>query len=148
MVLESNSKMQDLLREGLRKCGYRPLVISRPEIAIRRFEEDAKAAAGILVSTSELGEDALEVFNRFGHDLKTRKLPAILLLGAQHHDWHHRAKLADHRRVLEIPLRFGQLRKILTELMPPTETHATPATSNGGKPPAAATKQAGAKTSE
>ena len=117
MVVESNEKMQNLLREGLSKCGYRVLVISRPEMALRRFEENANVADCVLISTAELGEDALEAFNRLGHDLATRDLPAILLLGEDHHDWKDKANLSQRRLTLDMPLRFRMLRDTLGKLI-------------------------------
>ena len=55
MIVESDVKMQDMLRELFKKNGYRVLVLSDPERAVLRFFEDPRAA-----------DVAAEAFHRAG----------------------------------------------------------------------------------
>src|SRR3954471_15809226 len=87
MIIESDLKMQDMLRELFKKNGYRVLVTSDPERALGRFFQDPHAADMILFTTSANGRAALEGFNRFGQELVTRDIPAVLLLDQNHAHW-------------------------------------------------------------
>jgi serine/threonine protein kinase len=121
MFVESNVPLQDVLRARLKNKGYRVLVTRDPERALSRFADDNKAADCVIFSTSELGEPALDAFNRFGENKHTKPIPAVLLLGEHQQDWGKRAKLGKHRVVMSMPIKLRQLRKVLAKLVP-TET--------------------------
>lgn len=124
MFIESNVRMQDIFRDGLKRCGYRVLLTSDPQRALARFADDAKAADCVVFSSGDLGESAIEAFNAFGDDEKTKNIPAILILGENQKSWKSRAKRAEHRLVLSMPLKLRQLRGVLTELVPPLPEQA------------------------
>ncbi len=118
MFVESNVGLQDILRERLKSNGYRVLVTADPERALSRFTAENKAADCVIFSTGELGEAAFSAFNRFAEGKHTRDIPAVLLLGEHHLDWKKRAKLADHRAVVAMPIKLRQLREVLAKLVP------------------------------
>ncbi len=118
MFVESNVSLQDILRERLKSNGYRVLVTADPERALSRFNGETKAADCVIFSTGELGEPALEAFNRFAEGEATREIPAVLLLGESQLDWKRQAKLADHRAVLAMPIKLRQMREVLARLVP------------------------------
>ena len=68
MLIESDVKMQDMLRDLFKKNGYRVLVLGDPERAVERFFEDPRTADVILFTTSSNGRAALDAFNRFGQE--------------------------------------------------------------------------------
>ena len=68
MIVESDVKMQDTLREQFKRNGYRVLVSADPNRVLSRFFDDSQAADLILFTTSNNGRTALEVFNRFGQE--------------------------------------------------------------------------------
>lgn len=117
MIVESDVKMQDMLRDLFKRNGYRVLVLGDPERAMARFFEDHRAADVVLFTTSSNGRAALEVFNRFGQETTTRDLPAVLLLDQTHHNWEEHAKLAEHRAVAKMPIKMRELREVLLETM-------------------------------
>lgn len=117
MVVESNVKMQDLLRELFKRNGYRVLVTNDPQRAIDRFYADAAAAEVVLFSTGEVGRAALEGFNRFGEETGTRDIPAVLLLDESHKAWSNEANLCDHRAVLAMPVKQRQLRQAIQSVL-------------------------------
>jgi eukaryotic-like serine/threonine-protein kinase len=121
MLVESNVPLQDIIRERLKKHGFRVLVTRDPERALSRFAGGDKAADCVIFSTGELGEPALEAFNRFGDGLHTRPIPAILLLDEHHKAWKKKAKLNDHRVVVSMPIKLRQLREVLARLVPKKE---------------------------
>lgn len=121
MVVESNTQWQDVFRDALKKVGYRVLVTSDPERALNRFRDDAHAADGVVFSTGQLGESALDAFNDFAVALETAQIPAVLLLDEKRSDWKKKAQpnLSDHRVVVPLPVKIGEFRDTLTRLVPP-----------------------------
>jgi len=116
MIVESDVKMQDKLRDLFKRNGYRVLVSSDPERVLDRFFNDPRAADIILFSTGNNGRTALDVFNRFGQETGTRDLPAVLLLDSNHHAWEEEAQQADHRTVAKMPIKMRELRSLLVEV--------------------------------
>jgi serine/threonine protein kinase/CheY-like chemotaxis protein len=117
MIVESDVKMQDKLRELFKQQGYRVLVSSDPERTMERFNNDAQAADIVLFTTSNNGRAALDVFNRFGQEPRTRDLPALLLLDQGHHSWAEAAQVAEHRQVAKMPIKMRELREVLREIL-------------------------------
>ena len=117
MIVESDVKMQDKLRELFKQHGYRVLVSSDPERTLSRFFADSRAADLVLFTTSNNGRAALDVFNRFGQESSTRDLPAVLLLDQSHHDWAEAAKVSDHRQVAKMPIKMRELREVLRDVV-------------------------------
>jgi serine/threonine-protein kinase len=117
MVVESNVKMQDLLRELFKQNGYRVLVASDPDRAIDRFYTDAQAAEVLLFSSGDIGRAALEGFNRFGQETATREIPAVLLLDEAHAAWAPEAQTAEHRAVLTMPVKQREVRQAIQSVL-------------------------------
>jgi serine/threonine-protein kinase len=113
MIVESDVKMQDTLRELFKKNGYRVLVLSDPDRALDRFFQDPKAADVVLFTTSANGRVALETFNRFGQESTTRELPAVLLLDENHAHWEAEVQKGGHRAVVKMPIKQRELRGAL-----------------------------------
>ncbi len=117
LFVESKMEMQDLFREQIKKSGYRVLITSNPRHAIQRLEDDVRLAHCAIFSTQELGGEAVAAFNRLGESETVSHLPAILLIDR------HRRALIDaahtnaHRIILSLPLKIGELRKKLKELI-------------------------------
>lgn len=116
MVVESNVGMQDILREQLKKHGYRVLVFSDPLRALERFAHE-EAAHCVIFSTNELGASALKAFNDFACRDRTKRTPAILLLGEKQADWQSQAQLGDRRAVIHMPVRMKQFRGVIRQLL-------------------------------
>jgi eukaryotic-like serine/threonine-protein kinase len=113
MIVESDVKMQDMLRDLFKRNGYRALILSDPDRALDRFFQDPKAADIILFTTSANGRSALEAFNRFGQEPTTRDLPAVLLLDENHGQWEEGTLKNNHRVVVKMPLKQRDLRAAL-----------------------------------
>ncbi len=117
MLVESNAKIQDMLRDPLKKCGYRVLVISNPDRAISRFEDDAKAADCVIFSSIELGYMALNAFNQFQENESTRAVPSILLVSEKQKKLAKEAKLDQRHVAVAMPLSLKQLRAWLLKTL-------------------------------
>lgn len=117
MVVESNAGLQDIFRERLKSPELRVLMTRDPERALARFSDRPLPADCLLLSAVELGESALEAFNRLDQSDDTRQLPAILLLAENQYPWEQRANAAEHRVVLKMPLKLREVRETLSRLV-------------------------------
>ena len=105
MVVESNQLMQNVFRQAFADSGYEVLVTSDPRRAVSLFDEDPRTANCILFCSSDLGEPALDAFNRFAVGTRTAHVPAVLVVGKEQNDWLRRANIAPHRIAVASPLR-------------------------------------------
>jgi len=118
MIVESNSQMQHIFREGLKRAGYRVLLTIDPGRAHDRFRQEVPAVADcVVLNAQEIGHSALETFNRFAEDTKTTYIPAVLLLDENQRKWKQEARTSEHRVVLPMPITMKQLRSTLAKLV-------------------------------
>ena len=118
MLVESKIEFQDLIREKLKKRGYRVLVISDPQRALGRFDPDEDPAADcVLFSAPELGASALEAFNEFGKAEHTAHIPAILMVDRKQQYVIRGAQVGPNRMMLAMPLEVRELRTALLKLI-------------------------------
>jgi eukaryotic-like serine/threonine-protein kinase len=117
MIVESDGHMQDIFRKSFKHAGYRVLVTADPGRAAGRFRQDADVADCVLFSAQQIGHHALDMFNQMGEDKRTESVPAILLLNESQLPWKPKARTADHRIVLSMPLTMKQLRTSVEELL-------------------------------
>ncbi|MEM9185918.1 MAG: serine/threonine-protein kinase [Planctomycetota bacterium] len=111
MIVESDTKRQDVMRELFKRNGYRVLVSSDPQRAQARFVDDHAAADIVMFCTSSLGRDAVDYFNKFGSDPLTKGLPSVLLLDESHGQWFSDAHVNDYRVAVRTPIKLRQLRE-------------------------------------
>lgn len=117
LVIEPNVEMQNLLRDGLKKIGYRVLIISAPQRALERLKDDSDAIDCVIIDASELGEPAVTAFNQIGDDPRTHMVPSLLLLDETQRDLLPMASRSEHRQVVKLPLTMKQLRTAVSELV-------------------------------
>lgn len=117
MVVESDVKRQDVMRELFKRNGYRVLVTSEPQRVGPRFGQDPSAADIVLFCSAGGGRAALEAFNQFAIDAATKRVPAVLLLDELHRGWAFEATTDGHRHVAQMPIKLRELReKVLAAL--------------------------------
>lgn len=123
MIVESNSDVQNVLRDKLKKHGYRVLVISDPERALDRFNEDKPPAECVVFCADVLGEAAVDAFNRLGDSERTAKIPAMLVVDEHQNSLANMAQLGAHRVLLRMPLKVREIRSTIRSLLgiPPAE---------------------------
>lgn len=120
LLVESKAEFQDLIREKLKKRGYRVLVIGDPDRALARFiPDDDPPAHCVLFSTPELGASALDAYNRFATEKHTAGIPAILLVDRKQEYIIRNAKPGSNRMMLAMPLKVRELRAALLRLLKP-----------------------------
>lgn len=117
LIVEPNVEMQNVLREGLKKLGYRVLIISAPQRALDRIKDEPDGINCIILDASALGESAVTAFNQIGDDPRTHMIPAVLLLDESQRDMVPLANRSDHRLLLTLPVTMKQLRGVVSELV-------------------------------
>ncbi len=117
MVVESNTALQDVFREGFKRAGYRVLLTGDPARAIERFRQDPYVVDCVIFNAQEIGEPALEAFNQLGNDPDIDFIPAMLLLDEKQHEWEEKAETGAHRIVLPMPITMKMLRVNLAKLI-------------------------------
>ncbi|QDU88789.1 Serine/threonine-protein kinase PknB [Pirellulimonas nuda] len=120
MVVESDVKRQDVMRELFKRNGYRVLVTADPQRAVDRFAQDPNAADIVLFCSAAGGRATLQAFNQFGEASTTRDTPAVLLLDELHGPWAKEAATASHRRLAQMPIKLRQLRETVLMALTPS----------------------------
>ncbi|MEI8211086.1 MAG: serine/threonine-protein kinase [Planctomycetota bacterium] len=117
LVVESRAELQDLLREKLKKRGYRVLVIGDPERALAKFAPDeASSTDCIVLSAVDLGNLALDAFNLLAQQEHTKHIPAIMLVDPKQQHVIRGAKTSNIHVLMPMPLKVRELRQALVTL--------------------------------
>lgn len=117
MVVENKAELQDLLREKLKKRGYRVLVFSDPERALAKFAPGELAVADcVVMCATELGNYALDAFNQLAAEEHTKHIPAILLVDPKQQHIIRGAKTSERHVLMPMPLKVRELRQALVHL--------------------------------
>lgn len=117
LIVESDTKRQDVLRELFKRNGYRALVATDGSRALARFIADPSAADIVVFCGATIGPDAVRAFNQFGEEKATARVPAVLLLEESQGGWADSAKTSDHRGIIIMPVKLRRLREaVLTAI--------------------------------
>ena len=99
--------------ESATACWSRPIRSGR----LSGFAGGMTPADCVLFSTSNLGEQALDAFNRFGQHASTARVPAVLLLGSKHGEWAAKAKVSPLHAVVNSPFTVQELRGLIERVL-------------------------------
>ena len=125
MIIDSNTSLQDVLRQGLKKVGYRVLVMTDADRALNRCDTQEHVTDVAVFGCHSLGRPALDAFNRFGEMDHTKHIPAILLIAEKQMPFAQKARLGDHRVVAKMPLKMREFRGVLKRLLTKSTDQAT-----------------------
>jgi serine/threonine protein kinase len=118
MLVESKAGLQNAVRDRLKARGYRVLIISDPNRALARFADgEERPADCVIFGAAELGNLALEAYNRFASDEHTREVPTILLVDQKQAHIIERARRGSIHKLLALPLKVRELRAALISLL-------------------------------
>ena len=118
-VVEKNSRLQDALRESIRKLGYRVFLSSDTNVALTRFRQSPFDA--VLLDAGSTGQESLRPFEQILAEAarKGRPCVGILLLSRDQSGW---AKLIPSNPAVTVmvrPVTLSQVTGKLSELVPP-----------------------------
>ena len=121
MLIESNVKVQDALRQNLKELGYRTLIISNAQRAIRRFEDldpaEDRPADCVIFGCTGLGRVGIEAFHYFSRGKNTAAVPAVLLVPPELKKFLADVEFDSHHLLLDLPLKFKRVRAALKHLL-------------------------------
>ena len=121
LLIESNSKVQDSLRNKLKEIGYRVLITADPNRGLERFHEmdptEEMPADCVIFGCAGLGRTGIKAFEGFVNYRSTAQMPAILITTNNvaklvSDDW-----LNEHRVQLNMPLKFKLVKRALRKLL-------------------------------
>lgn len=138
MLIESNLKVQDGLRDRLKKIGYRVLITADPVRGLSRFEDLDPAeecpADCVIFGCAGLGRSAVTAFESFAQGEYTSQIPAILITTDKVNQ-HINAQFFDKNRLqLEMPVKFKSVKRALRKLLKLSPATASTKASVGAQP--------------
>jgi serine/threonine protein kinase len=116
-VVESHPKLQDYLRDKLKRLGLRVLMSSDADRALQRFQSQPYQA--ILVDVASSGERAIDAYNRVLGAAEGQSLPlaGVVILGEDQGNLRADVKTGDKSVVLSRPLKRGILENTIAGLL-------------------------------
>jgi CheY-like chemotaxis protein len=117
-VVEADPRLQDAIRDKLRKIGYRALIASDPARAVERFGQ--QPFAGLIVDAGTTGQEGITGFQSILRDSRERKLSCkgILILSETQEPRDTLIPVGATGAILQRPITLGQLTTKLRELVP------------------------------
>ncbi len=124
LIIESNIKLQDMLRQRLKSRGYRVLITADPIRGLEKFAdldpEDAESewpANIVLFGTAGLGRSGIAAFAQFAAGKVTCQIPAILMLTENQTKYLKSEWFNEHRAWIQLPLKIRSLRAQMRTLL-------------------------------
>jgi len=118
MLVEAGEKAQQALREFFAKLGYRVLLTENPQRALARFSSTPLPADFLVLSTRELGQQAVDAFNQLSKESYLADVPALLLVSPKQPQVSAAAKVDARRKLLMLPLQTAEVAKAVDEILP------------------------------
>jgi serine/threonine protein kinase len=116
-LVESDERLQDLLREKLKEQGYRVLIAADPARALDRFRQQPFDL--LIVNASTTGDDGCYVFQRILQEAQRQQIPCrgVLLVDPAQSEWRERLAAQAGTAVLVQPVKYKQLLTAIQELL-------------------------------
>jgi serine/threonine protein kinase len=124
LVIESNIKLQDTLREKLKSRGYRVLITADAQRGLDKFvdlepEDTEWPVDAVIFGCVGLRRVGIQAFAEFARGAATGKIPAILLVTAELTKFVKPEWLSKNRSMVILPLKARQIREELRKLLNP-----------------------------
>jgi len=122
MVIDSNQKVQNSLREKLKGIGYRVLITSDPQRGLDRFRDldpaEGTPADCVIFGCGGLGGQAILAFQEFVTSDRIARTPAILVVTGNLEE-HVEPELKEdpNNVILSMPLKFKYVKRALRKLL-------------------------------
>lgn len=122
LLIESNIKLQNTLRERLKSAGYRVLITADPVRGLAKFMDlepgDTEIPAdAVLFGCGGLGRAGILAFTQFAAGKATSQIPAILLVTEQLASQVKPEWTNETRDIIRLPLKVRTLRSKLRALL-------------------------------
>jgi serine/threonine protein kinase len=116
-IVESDQRLQDVLREKFKDKGYRVLIAADPARALDRFRQQPYDS--LLVDAGTVGEDGLLVFERVLKEAQDKRVPfaGIIVLAEEQAQWASRLPSRGSSAVLVRPVTIKQIQRKFLEML-------------------------------
>ncbi len=116
-IAESNTRLQDAMREQFKKLGYRPLISADPVWALDRFRQQPFDA--LIMDVGTVGEDGLMVFESVMKAAVDKRVSCagVVVLSEEQAELAEQVAQRKNVSVLVRPVTIKQLHRTLQELM-------------------------------
>ncbi len=116
-VVEGKPKLQDALRQGFKKLGYRVFISGDPVRALERFRH--QPFDSLIMDAGTAGEDGIYVFDRIMDEASRLRRPCsgILILSEDQQHFAEKVEARPNVAILTRPVTFRQLRDAVKELL-------------------------------
>ena len=132
LIIESNTKLQDSLRERLKNLGYKVLITADPVRGMARFEDleefDESPVDCVIFGCVGIGKAAVSAFANFVEGRHTSRIPAIIVVPENLEKLVNPKWLGDLRLCFTMPMKMKNLRKSLRKLLKLADPATRPAT--------------------
>jgi serine/threonine protein kinase len=117
-VVENDERLQDAIRDKLKKRGYRVLIARDPARALERFH--SQPFDGLLLDVGTTGPDGAKVFKEIMERARLRAVacPGIVILSENQDELGRDFQPGPSLAVLHRPLKMGQLMEKVDALLP------------------------------
>lgn len=122
LLIESNIKVQDSLRDRLKKIGYRVLITGNPERGLSRFADldpaEDRPADCVIIGCAGLGREGVYAFEDFINGEYTSKMPGILVVTDKTEKFSKAKWFDEENRIqLAMPIKFKHVQRALREIL-------------------------------
>lgn len=104
IIVEKSTKSQNAFRRFFESLGIKVLVSASPSRALATIESSNTKVDGLILSSLELGHEAVEVFNSLSEPTSGEKIPAVLIVNQKNPSIVDAARCDDYRKVVFIPM--------------------------------------------
>ncbi len=121
LLIESNVKVQNSLRDRLKGIGYRILITGNPERGLERFQDLDPAEESpvdcVIFGCVGLGREAVSWFEKFIKGQYTSQIPSILVTTDKVEKLVRQEWFNDQRAQLRMPIKFKHIQRTLRRLL-------------------------------
>ncbi len=123
MLIESNTKLQDVLRDKLKGLGYRVLITNDPGRGLDRFMDmgtgdDEETVNGcVIFGCVGLGREAMQACYNFAVDSETKHVPSLMIVTEKLKRHVNHDLIGERHQVLAMPVKFAHVQKALRKLL-------------------------------
>ena len=121
LLIESNLKLQDLLREKLKGLGYRVLITADPERGLDRFDgfepQETPPVECVIFGTTGLGRNGLKAFLRHTSAENTKHLNSMLIISDALKPIIKQEWFGETHALVTMPIKFKHVQRALRKML-------------------------------
>ena len=121
LLIESNLKLQNLLREKLKEIGYRVLITADPERGLDRFDgfepQEDPPVDCVIFGTAGLGRTGLKAFRKHTKAENTKKLNSMLIITDPMKSLVKKEWIGESHAMFTMPLKFKNVQRTLRKML-------------------------------